>query len=232
MIRAGAVLIALAAACAAPSKTPDPVVSETSKELFVRSVTALFRGTAKMPAETLEELLEAENNVPDSLAAELLRYSTPGAEAARAMIKADPENAEAHLLLAIHLSMQGIAKGKTKSFFEGLPSEVIDAYEEAMRINRGAMSAGPLQVQGRFRTVVAFPYRDIDEAQAALVEATKLAPTKQTLFYLGDAYAWQGNLDEARTAWNRSLSAKTAPTSAAIAPFLDQLVQRRLQMIR
>jgi hypothetical protein len=226
-----AVFLALVVACASPPKKPDPVVDEaTSEELLAKSTTALFGGMMKMPAENLQDLLEAESHLPVAVSAELLRYSVPGAERARAMIKSDPQNADAHLLLAVHLAIQGLAKGKTKSFFEGTPSQVIKAFEDAARIDKGAMSAGPLQIQGRFRTVVPFPYRDVDLAQSVLAEAAEIAPVKQTLFYLGDAYAWQGDLANARTAWNRSLRAKLGPTTLATATVIDQLVKRRLEM--
>ena len=184
---------------------------------------------ADLEPDTLRGLLDAESHLPKSARDEILVHARAGSAAARAMIETDPGAADGYLLLALHLGFEGVAKGKVVSFFEGIPSKVIGAYRKAIEIDKTIRTAGPLQVKGRFRTVVPFPYRDTRLAIEALEEARAIAPVKQTHFFLGDAYARAGRVDDARASWQAGLRAVPAPHAIALADLVDALLEQRLK---
>jgi hypothetical protein len=138
------------------------------------------------------------------------------------------DDAESHLLLALNLGMKGVGLGKLRAFLEGVPTSVMHAYRRAIELDETVRNGGPLQIEGRFRTIVPFPYRNLDKAVAALERARNLAPVKQTLFFLGDAYAWQGRIDDARATWGAARAAEAAPHALPLAPLVDELLRQRL----
>ncbi|MHC4407392.1 MAG: hypothetical protein ACYS0E_05940 [Planctomycetota bacterium] len=209
-------------ACATAPTTPGDADQE-----FADAASATYRAMAALEPDSLQGLLDAESNLPKSARDEVLGHARSGAAAARAMIQAG--DAHGHLLLAMHLGMEGVAKGKLASFFEGIPNRVISTYRKAIEVDETMRSAGPLQVKGRFRTVVPFPYRDLMLAVAALERARAIAAVKQTHFFLGDAYARQGRVEDARAAWAAALAAEPASHAAALAPLVDVLLNQRLK---
>jgi len=223
-LRSARAALLLAAGCAAP-----PVEPGDAEQRFIEAAAITYRGLAALETHSLEDMLDAENRLPAVVRAEILGHARAGAAAARALVADDPDDADGHLLLALHLGFTGIAKGKVRAFLEGIPRKVIRAYEAARARDETVRAAGPLQVQGRFRTIVPFPYRDVDEAVACLERARSIAPVKQTLFFLGDAYAWQKRIPDARAAWRGALAAAPAPHAVPIAPLVDELLRMRLR---
>ena len=187
---------------------------------------------AALETESLPDLLDAENELPSAAREEILRHAAAGAAAARGMIRSDSEDALGHLMLALHLGFEGIAKGKVRAFFEGIPNRVISSYRTAIRLDETVRAAGPLQVKGRFRSITPFPYRDQPEAIAALERARSLAPVKQTLLFLGDAYARSGRLTDAKKVWTEALRADPASHAAPLAPLVDVMIERRLEQLK
>ncbi|MHC4847694.1 MAG: hypothetical protein ACYTEG_04490 [Planctomycetota bacterium] len=208
-------------ACATAPATPGDADQE-----FADAATATYRAMAALDPDSLAGLLDAESNLPKAARAEILVHARSGAAAARAMIQEG--DVHGHLLLAMHLGLEGVAKGKLASFFEGIPNRVIGSYRKAIEADETMRAAGPLQVKGRFRTVVPFPYRDLALAVEALERARTIAPVKQTHFFLGDAYARQGRIEDARAAWAAARAAEPAPHAAALAPLVDALLDQRL----
>jgi len=199
-----------------------------AEQRFVDAATIAYRAMAALRTESLHDLLDAENRLPKEARRAMLPATSAGAAAARAEIEADPADAVGHLLLAMHLGFEGVAKGKVRAFLEGIPGRVQHAYREAIELDERVRAAGPLQVKGRFRTIVPFPYRNLRVAVEALERARSIAPVKQTLFFLGDAYAWQGRIEEARQAWQAALAAPPAEHARALAPLVDVLIEQRL----
>ena len=127
--------------------------------------------------------------------------------------------------------MLGVGKGKATAFLQGIPGRVIEAYEKALALDERVDAAGPLQLKGRFRTIVPWPYRDLKIARKALDRAIEIAPVKQSLFFRGDVHARLGNLEAARDDWNAALHAPVHPPVRPLAPLIDKLVERRLALI-
>jgi tetratricopeptide (TPR) repeat protein len=198
-----------------------------AEQEFLRAAAATYEAMAVLEPDSLEGLLDAENDLPKAARETILQHALAGAAAARRMIATDPANG--YLLLALHLGFQGVAKGKVQSFFEGMPTQIIDAYTQAIEIDETTRTAGPLQVKGRFRTVVPFPYRDVGAAIVALERARSIAPVKQTHFFLGDAYARRGRIEDARASWESARRAEPAPHAMTLAPLVDVLVDQRLR---
>jgi len=184
-----------------------------------------------MDAVALQDLLDAENHLPKEVRRAMLGHAAAGTEDARRRVESADGDANAHLLLALNLGMKGVALGKVRAFLEGVPNSVLRAANRAAELDEAVRGAGPLQVKGRFRTIVPFPYRDLRAATELLERARTLDPVKQTLFFLGDAYAWQGRLDEAREAWQAALASAPAPHAKPLAPLVDELVRRRLETV-
>ena len=107
---------------------------------------------------------------------------------------------------------------------------MIRANERAIKLDERVDSAGPLQLKGRFRSGVPWPYRDLKLARDALDEAIAIAPIKQSLFFLGDVFARLGDLDSAREAWTAALDAQPHPPAATLGPLVDRLIDRRLAL--
>ncbi|MHC4955252.1 MAG: tetratricopeptide repeat protein [Planctomycetota bacterium] len=185
----------------------------------------------EMPASRLLALLDAEENLPAYARTHIRPIAMKGIVAAQAAVSARPDDACGHLVLGLNLGMLGISLGKVDAFLSGVPPRVMDAYKKAIELDETCESAGPLQLKGRFHTIVPWPYRDLKKARISLERAAEIARVKQTLFFLGDVYARRGEFERAERTWREALDAPAHPPAEPLAPHIDRLIQRRLKFV-
>ncbi|MEM8882604.1 MAG: hypothetical protein AAGD14_00875 [Planctomycetota bacterium] len=233
-------LLFLLPACAGPREDPEPPPPEQTPEdlrvvgdiHFLAAASATYRALITIESSSMEELLDAENRLPEDVRARVAVHASAGQQIADMWLEQEPDNAEAHLLATSLLGFEGIAKGKLSAFLEGIPNRMTRACAKLIELDETVRSAGPLQVQGRFRTIVPFPYRQLDTAIRSLERARGIAPVKQTLYFLGDAYAWKGRMGEAERTWRAALVAPSSERTEKLAGYIDQLVEQRLAMLK
>lgn len=184
-----------------------------------------------MDASSLGDLLRAEQDLPDDARAVIRPFAELGIAHAKRAIQLEPDDARGYLLLALNVGMLGLSIGKVDAFTGGIPGRVMRAYSKAIELDETCESAGPLQIEGRFRTVVPFPYRNLRRARAALHRAATIARVKQTLYFLGDAHARAGDYDHAKAAWLAALEAPPHPPAEPVANYVDRLIERRLEFV-
>ena len=202
-----------------------------AQESYLGCVTESYRGMVAADAKSLGDLLNGEERLLGDSRAAIRPFAERGIAHAKAAIALRPDDARSHLLLAMNVGMLGLSIGKFEAFTGGIPSQVIRAYSKALEIDETCDAAGPLQLEGRFRTIVPFPYRNLRRARLSLDRATTIAPVKQTLFFLGDAHARAGDLTAAEDAWRRALAAPPHPPAQSVASYVDLLIERRLEFV-
>jgi len=185
-----------------------------------------------MDAESMRDLLRAEERLPADARAIIRPLAEQGILHARRAIELQPADARGHLLMAMNVGMLGMSRGKLDAFLSGIPGRVMRAYTKAIALDETCESAGPLQVEGRFRSLVPFPFRNLRRARTSLKKAASIASVKQTLFFLGDAYARGGDLAAAEKAWRAALVAPPHPPAAPLAGYVDLLIARRLEFVK
>ena len=184
-----------------------------------------------MDADSLGDLLRGEERLPEDVRILLRPIAEEGIAEAKAAIALRPDEARAHLAYGRCVGMLGVAMGKLEAVTSGIPGRVIRAYSRAIAIDDSCDGAGPLQLEGRFRTIVPAPYRNLRRARLSLHRAATLARVKQTLFFFGDAHARAGKLEAAEEAWRAALGAPSHPPAEPLARLIDMLIDRRLEMI-
>jgi len=184
-----------------------------------------------MDADSLGDLLRGEEHLPDDARAVIRPLAKQGITRAKRAIELRPDDARGYLLLAMNVGMLGASLGKVDAFMAGIPGRVIRAYSKATELDETCESAGPLQVEGRFRSIVPFPYRNLRRARASLHRAATIARVKQTLFFLGDAHARAGDMKSAEAAWRAALETPPHPPAKPVAAYVDLLIARRLEFI-
>lgn len=191
---------------------------------------AAYRASLALECKTLRHLLDAERRLAADARAPIREAAEAGLVAAERALAAKPDDASAQLLVGLNVAMVGVGQGKIAAFMNGIPQRVLTAANRAIKLDQRIDCAGPLQLMGRFRSIVPWPYRDLKLARDALDEAVAIAPVKQSLFFLGDMHARLGDLDAARAAWNAALDAQPFPPAQRLAPLVDKLIERRLAL--
>ena len=184
-----------------------------------------------MDADSMGDLLRGEERIPNDARAVVRPHAERGIAQAKAAIALRPDDARGYLALARSVGMLGISIGKINAFTSGIPGRVIRAYSKALKLDDTCDGAGPLQIEGRFRTIVPFPYRNLRRARRSLHRAATIARVKQTLFFLGDAHARAGKMEVAEEAWRAALDAPSHPPAEPLAGYIDLLIARRFEFI-
>ena len=236
-MRLVAVCLAVLAGCALVPRHAGPTPacefeSHHAEALskFAAASGAAYRASLALETDKLAHLLNAEQRLSPNARAPIGKFGEEGLAAARRAVSARPDDASAQLLVALNLGMVGLGEGKVVAFMSGIPSRVIAAYRRALELDERVDSAGPLQLKGRFRSIVPWPYRDLVLARDALDRAIEIAPVKQSYFFLGDLHARLGNIDDARSAWKAALDAPAHPPAQSVAALVDKLIARRLAL--
>jgi len=196
---------------------------------YLACVAETYRAMVAADADSMGDLLRGEERIPDDARALIRPLAQRGIAEAKAAIALRPEDARGHLALARGVGMLGIAAGKFRAVTSGIPGRVIRAYSKALELGGEREAAGPLQLEGRFRTIAPFPYRNLRRARSSLLRAAKIAPVKQTLFFLGDAYARAGDMEAAMEAWRSASAAPTHASAESLAGSINLLIERRLE---
>ena len=201
-----------------------------AEQFFTRCAIEKDRALLAMDADSLKDLLKGDERIPADARAVILPLARQGVAHAKRAIEIRPDDARGYLLLALNVGMIGLAKGKFDAFMAGVPGRVMRAYSKAIALDETCESAGPLQIEGRFRTLVPFPYRNLRRARTALERAASIARVKQTLLFLGDVYWRLNDKSKAIRTWRNALQAPPHPPAKPVAGYVDLLIRRRLEL--
>ncbi|MEZ5962509.1 MAG: hypothetical protein R3F56_01565 [Planctomycetota bacterium] len=179
-------------------------------------------------ATTMDEVLAADDHVPDDVRAEILSLATTGRALAEQAAAASPERVAAHLQVALHLSLLAWANGPTRSLFAGYGPKLVAAIDKALALDPTFDGGAPLRLQGRFRGQAPWPYGDPALARTSLTRAVELAPVPVSRVFLGDVLWAAHDPDAARAQWQQATTAAPDASTRWSAPILQELARRRL----
>lgn len=203
----------------------------TVQQELVSSGEELLRHDADVAA-----VLANEAGLPATIRERVLSLASVGAEAAQAAVdvlqeRAAPaaEQAEANVLLALHLSFVAWANGPMRSLFAGYGGRITAAMERALELDRHWDHGAPLRLDGRFRAQAPWPLRDLDRAQRLLQEAVATAPLPLHHLFYGDLLFVRGDVEGAVQQWQLAIAAEPDESTRDVAEFHRELARLRLR---
>lgn len=219
----------LAAALAEPT---DPVVAvAAARALFAaadhRLQLAVVDWLTAHPDASLAAVLAADDQVATPVRKEIVSLCQQGLELAQRAV-ADGR-AEASLQVALHLSLLAWANGAARSLFAGYGPRLNQAIAAAVAADERVDGAGPLRLQGRFRTKAPWPYADLELAEQSLQHACALQPNTIHWLFLGDLLWARDRREEARAAWQRAMAAGDDDSTRWVGDLLRRQAAARLR---
>ncbi len=184
------------------------------------------------PDADLAAIVVADDHLPTEAVAGILSLCSAGLAAAERVVAARPDDAEAQLHRALHLSLVAWANGPMRSLFAGFGPKLVEAIGAAVAKEPLFDNGAPLRLQGRFRGRAPWPYGDLELARRSLAEAAAAYPIVVNELFLGDVLLAAGERDAARAAWSRATAAADDATTKWSAELLRELARRRLGTAR
>ncbi|MEE8468254.1 MAG: hypothetical protein V3T22_07350 [Planctomycetota bacterium] len=226
---------ATAARLAADAHPRDPNLAvEASRALFLAADLRLQRAVAlylEARADlTLEEVLDAEDQLPTEVTEAVRGLCAEGLARAKAAVALAPEDVAGHQYRALHLSLVAWAEGPSAALFSGHAAAIPKAMALAVSADEGFEGAAPLRLEGRFRARAPWPYRDRTRARESLERAVELAPVPVNHLFLGDLLQVLGETEASRESWRAVLISEPDEVSAGVAPLHRALARRRLAL--
>lgn len=224
---------ATAARLAADAHPEDSNLAvEASRALFLAADLRL-QGAVALYLEaradlTLEEVLDAEDQLPAEVTEALRGLCAEGLTRAETAVALAPEDVAGLQYRALHLSLVAWAEGPSVALFSGHGAAIPEALGLALAADETFEGAAPLRLEGRFRARAPWPYRDRKRAREALERAVELAPVPVNHLFLGDLLQVIGETEAARESWRAVLISEPDEVSAGTAPLHRALAQRRL----
>jgi len=224
---------ATAARLAADAQPEDPRLAvEASRALFLaadlrmqRALVAYLEANADL---TLEEVLDAEDQLSSEVTEAVRGLCSEGLTRAKAAVALAPEDVAGHQYKALHLSLVAWAEGASAALFSGHAAAIPKAMASAVAADEGFEGAAPLRLEGRFRTRAPWPYRDRKRAREALERAVELAPVPVNHLFLGDLLQVLGEEGAARENWRAVLVTVPDKVSTGVVMLHHSLARRRL----
>ena len=221
---------ALAAAEAAPADAAAALAA--SRWLFLAADHRLQRATCEWlrahPDVSREEVLAADDRVPDAARAEVASLCARGLEFAERALRARPDDFDARLHEGLHASLLAWAQGAAKALMAGYGRRIDGAIDAVVARDPEFDGAAPLRLAGRFRSKAPWPYGDKPAALAALRRATQAAPGLVNHLFYGDALATSRRLAEAEAEWRAAVAAPADAATRWSGAFLREQARRRL----
>jgi hypothetical protein len=225
-----AAAVALAAAEAAPGDSALGVAA--ARALFAAADHRLQRAIGdwltQHPEAPLADVLLADDQVGDDVRKQIVSLCTQGLELAQ-RAASQPGSAAAGLQVALNLSLLAWANGATRSLLAGYGPKLAKAIDAAVAADATIEGAGPLRLQGRFRSKAPWPYGDRALAVRSLQRACELHPIAIHWLFLGDALWGRELADEARSAWRQATTAGDDDSTRAVGDLLRQQAMARLR---
>lgn len=221
---------ALAAADAAPADADAALAA--SRWLFLAADHRLQRATCDWlrahPQASRDEVLAADDRLPDAARAEVASLCARGLEFAERALRARPDDLDARLHEGLHASLLAWAQGAAKALMAGHGRRIDGAIDAVVARDPEFAGAAPLRLAGRFRGKAPWPYGDKPAALAALRRATQAAPGLVNHLFYGDALAANRRMAEAEAEWRAAVAAPADAATRWSGAFLREQAQRRL----
>ena len=218
-------------ACAGtPQAPPTSDDTPSAKTLFERANKLFHDFLLTVDAKTVEEAVAAEDRITTGQGAVLFELAVRGIALAQQDIARHPGDAQHHLLLALHLTIESLGQSQLKSLVQGRAKQIPNAFNESIRLDRTLAGAGALRLRGKFYLSAPWPFHDIKRAEKSLREAIAIASVPQAHVFLGDLLWKRGNKEEAAAEWRRAIAAPSAATTRYVDPQLRELARRRLRL--
>ena len=173
-------------------------------------------------------LIGAEDELPDTLRAEVLSLCEAGLAFSERAVELDGDRVQTRLYLALHLSLAAWGRGAMRSLLQGLGPRIAAAIDKAIELDAAYSEAAPLRLRGRFLTRAPWPIRDLDEAKTALERAVELAANPVNHLFLGDTLWLLEEHDAAKVQWRAATTAKTSADALPAADAFRELARLRI----
>ena len=110
-----------------------------------------------------------------------------------------PERAEGHYYAALGVGLWGEAGGIAASFFSGVATKFLERLNLAAALDPDLDRGGPLLAQARFKMVIPWPFRNMDQAKRLLEKVSREHPQNlRAKWYLHQLYQGRGDSLPAR----------------------------------
>ncbi len=221
---------ALAAADAVPDDAAAALAA--SRWLFLAADCRLQRATCEWlrahPDASREEVLTADDRLPDAVRSEVASLCGRGLEFAERAVRGLPDDVDARLHEGLHASLLAWAEGAAKAVIAGRGRRIGNAIDAAIARDAEFAGAAPLRLAGRFRSKAPWPYGDKPAAIASLQRAVRVEPGVVNRLFLGDALAASRRMAEAEAEWRAAVTAPADDSTRWSAACLREQAQRRL----
>lgn len=190
---------------------------------------ALVAAIEAQPQPGLEQVLAVEEQLPEAARERVLSLSGAGAEAAQVIVDARPDDVEANVLLAQHLSFVAWANGPMRSLMAGYGGRIEAAMKRALAVDASWDHGAPLRLRGRFLAEAPWPLRDREQSLELLQRAVATRAMPIHHLFLGDLLFDRGDRDGALAQWRQAVTAEPDETTAAVAPWHRRLAELRVE---
>lgn len=205
-----------------------------SHALFLAADERVQRGVlAELEAhapQSLDDVLDAEDELPDEVRREVESLTAAGLEHARRALTLASEDPSARLHVALNLSLFTWSVGRTRALLDGLVGDSQEAMAAAIEADPELDAAAPLRLRGRFLSRAPWPYGDAEAAAQLLRRATTIAPVPLNHLFLGDALHEIGDDVGAHAQWRASLTALPDEDTAPLVELHRELARRRIRL--
>jgi len=197
----------------------------------LRMQRAIVAGLAKRSAPSLEQVLAAEDEIQGPVRDELLGLCTEGLRLAEQALSEAPNDKDALLHAALHLSLVAWANGPARSLFAGYGPRLTRAIDKIVTMDPVFDDGAPLRLQGRFLARAPWPYGDKAKAKIALERSAEIAGVPVTHLFLGDLLHALGDTDRAASEWQKAAKAADVDSTRSSGSLHRELARLRLLAI-
>lgn len=203
-----------------------------SRRLFQLADRTLQQATATWLAAHADasraDVLAADDQVDAAVRQDVVSLCTRGLELADAAAAVRPDDVAVRLHQALHLSLLAWANGPARSLMAGYGPKMVQAIDQALRLDARHDGGAPLRLQGRFRGQAPWPYGDVPKAKAALQQACEVASLPVNHLFFGDVLHKAGDVEAAEQQWQRATTAVADESTRWSAALLRTLAHARL----
>jgi hypothetical protein len=178
------------------------------------------------PAETVDKLLDREDDLPGELKARIVALAEEGAAFAGAAVALDGKRPDARFYYAACVGLTAWGKGAAAALLQGLAPKVKQAIDDAVAADPRFGKSAPLRALGAFYSRAPWPVGDKDKAKEAFERAEK---TAMTHLYFAEYCWWNDDHEGAVRHWKQVETAEQDTITPA-GPFARELARRALAL--
>lgn len=175
----------------------------------------------------VEVLIDAEDDVPGDLKADVRSLAKSSRDYARRALSLRPEDPGARLFSTLGQGLFLWSLGPLQALANGagsLPGDI----RRLAKDHPDFEGASPLRLKGRLETRAPWPFKNRKAGATTLEAAVEAAPIPLNLLFFGDALWLTDRRDEAIATWERATSASADEETSLAAPLLREIARLRL----